>query len=477
FGTEYYWCYVALFALLLALNGYQRDIYVFDALLILSLYIKFNMFIMILGILVLYLLFGYFYDKKLYRYCSLRMLAALMVSPLIYFGLYGFSLENFGYFIRGYCEMSSGNCVIMGPTDLDMRLIWAAIGAFAFLFCVILGLKSGIYNFMVMAFIGECLFMCYKHKLVLHRNGMGYMMFFLSLIPLFIHWDQLFESLDRHKRQLYVISMSIIISITVIESGLKDINLVSRIRNNVYEFPNTIKTLREQDTTEMDPLSGSVLTEIGDSSMTVYPHRISYCMSYDLNYVPLYTLQAYSTFTPWLDQMSAKMFWEEDAPTYILFSTSTLGDRWPLIECPQTWESIKYNYDVCIQEGPLLLKHKEPETIEPPEYHFMQASDHARDDLIDLNGADYFIINTDMNLLGKLTKIFYTIPPVNMHVYYSDGREETHRVLLDMFSGGVELGMLALSNQDAIDILNGNGETLSVKKIKFEGEGLKYYKK
>lgn len=480
FGTEYYWCYVALFALLLALNGFRRDVYIFDILLIVSLYIKFNLFMMIFGFLVLYLMFGYFYDKELYKYCSLRMLAGLVVSPLVYFVLNGFSpdnLVNFWNYIRGSVEISAGNCVAMGPVGNDGALIWALIGAAAFLLCIILGWKSGMYNFMVMAFVGECLFMCYKHTMVLHRNGMGSMMFFLSLLPLFIRWDCLFESLGGRKRQLYVTLLSVLIMITVVESGLKDMNLVNRIRNNVYELPNTIKTIREQDPSELDPLPGGVLAEIGTSSMTVYPHRISYCMSYDFNYVPLFTIQAYSAFTPYLDQMTAEMFWDDDAPAYILFATTTLGDRWPLIECPQTWEAIRYNYDVCIQEGVLLLKHKEREVVKRPEYHFLKASDYARDDVIDLDGADYLIMNADMNLLGKLTKILYKIPPVNLHVYYTDGREETHRVLLDMFSGGVELGRLSSTGEGVIDIMNGEADSWNVEKIVLEGEGLKYYKK
>ena len=158
-----------------------------------------------------------------------------------------------------------------------------------------------------------------------------------------------------------------------------------------------------------------------------------------------------------------------------MLSKATIDNRWPFIECPQTWEVIRNYYNVCLQEGDLFLLKRNTD-VENPDYHLINSSNYMQNDIIELNGADYLKISTDLNFNGFLAKIFWKIDTVDMHVYYSDGREEIHRVLLDMLSEGVELGMLATTDETLINMLNGVELPNTVVKIVFEGDGLKYYK-
>lgn len=476
--NEYYICYIALFSIMLALNGYKKNIYIFTIILAGSLYIKFSLFMMVSGLFAVYLLFGYFYDKSLYKYCAIRMLIGFCCSPLIYFAISGFSLINFKDYIKGSMEIASGYNVAMSIHDNDVYIIWILVAMLAFLACIMLTIKCGMYNFMVMAFVGSCLLMSYKHGFVRSdhmRAALNGMLIFLSIIPAFLKWDKIHEIVGRRKA-LYIILLSVVFSIAVIQNGFDSINVVNRIRNRVFELPVTLKNVLDQEVENINPLPKSMLEEIGDASVTIYPWEISYCMSNDLNYVPLTTLQAYSTYTPYLDKMSATKIWSDNAPKYIIFSLDTIDNRWPLIECPQTWEAIRNNYFIQLQEGDLFLLKRQNDT-DDVKYDLVQESEFSLDDAIELNDCDYVKIFADLNIAGKLAKIFWKIPEVNMHVFYSDGTEATHRVLLDMLSEGAEIGAMATTNEVLIDILNDTGHMGVVDKIAFEGKGIKFYRK
>lgn len=476
---EYYLCYMALFALMLVLNGYKKNIYLFDGILMLSLYIKFSQFIMVFGLAVLYILLGYFYNKILYKYCLIRTIVGMALSPVIYFGICEGSLIDFKNFIKGSIEIASGYSVAMSAGQHDIYMIWIILAIVAFLICIILGIRSGLYNFMTMTLTGFCLFMCYKHAFVRAdewhiTHGMNGMLAFLSVIPAFLDWHKVIDVLGG-KKKLYFSLMAFVFSIVIVQNGFDSVNIVKQIRERVFNMPRIYKTALEQAVDGLSPLPQSMLAEIGNASVTIYPWEISYCVSNELNYVPLAVVQAYSAYTPYLDRISAEKLANDDAPEYILCTLDAIDNRWPLIECPQTWEVIRNHYYIQLQEGNLFLL-KRRMTQKNVEYSFVKETDCTLSDIIELDGADYFKITTQLNVKGKLAKLFWKIPEINMHVYYSDGTEETHRVLLDMFTEGLELGTLATNNETLIDLLNDTGHIGSVSKIAFEGDGVKFYR-
>ncbi|EOS21339.1 hypothetical protein C804_06020 [Lachnospiraceae bacterium A4] len=240
-------------------------------------------------------------------------------------------------------------------------------------------------------------------------------------------------------------------------------------------MPLSIEAMLEQNTEQLCPLPEAISKEIGDASVSIYPWEISYCASNNLNYIPLATIQAYSTYTPYLDKISAAKFLNSDPPEYILLTLNTIDNRWPFIECPQTWEAIKNNYYIKIQEDDLFLLKRRDESV-TVNYELINTDDYTLDDAIELNGADYIKISARLSIKGSLAKTLWKIPEINMHVYYSDGSEATHRVLLDMFTEGVSIATLPTTKETLTDVLNDTGHLSSVSKIVFEGDGLRCYK-
>lgn len=475
---EYYIAYLAVFSFLLMLKGYKKNIYIFNAMFLLAFLTKFSLFIMVFTVMLIYFLLGVFYKKDLYRYYSIRLFLGIFLLPCFYFVIEGVSLSNFWNYIKGGIELSSGYSSAMSiDTAYTGYILWVIVAALIYIICVCMSLKSGIYNFIVFSVNGLCLFMCYKHGFVRADGhvigGINSMLPFLCLLLAFLDWESIFSVVGKYK-SIYISLMSIIVSIAMIFSGFSVSDIVTNIKRKVIDIPYTVAQLGSQDDSVIDVLPERFLSTIGDATVSIYPWEISYCISNDLNYVPLYGIQAYSTYTPYLDKKTAENLLNQNSPEYIVFSKDTIDNRWPFIECPQTWEVIRNNYYIEVQEGDLfLLKHYETDrTID----YTMQGSEMVpKDNMILLNGCDYLKIRTKLNILGKLAKTFWKISAVNMHVYYEDGTEITKRVLLDMFSGGVELGRLVNDNDTLIDVLNDTGDLARVDKICFEGAGLKYY--
>lgn len=482
-SPEYYIVYISLMSILLTMNGYKKDIYFFVFLFPLSLYIKFSLFILMVAIIAVYLIFGYFQDKILYPYCVHRICLSIILMPLIYFIFDGFSLTNFKKYIKGSMEMASGYSYAMSTPQHDPYYIWIIVAAAACAVCLFLSIRCGIQNFIVLSFISVCLLMLYKHGFVRADNVhvsscMNAMLTFLSLAIIFLDWNHILAASGKWKT-LFLTMFSITLSIVIIQNELESINIVSSIKDKVFEFPVKMADIYDQKDSDVSPLPSSVTELIGDSSVCIYPWEISYCISTDLNYFPLATLQAYCAYTPYLDRITAEKFLNEDAPEHIILTLDTIDNRLPLIECPQTWEAIRNNYFVLIEDnGIILLRHNDH--APPVLYESLGILTQNIEDTIVLADADYLKITAELNWKGKLAKMFWKIPEVDMTICYSDenASDDSGRILLELFSEGVEVGSVISHNntEQLIDMINYEGNLSAVKSIYFSGEGLAFYK-
>lgn len=110
---------------------------------------------------------------------------------------------------------------------------------------------------------------------------------------------------------------SIVFMIAIAYNG-NGSDLLKSVKERIIDLPYTISKLCLQDKESVDKLPDNFVSEIGDSSVTIYPWEISYCISNELNYIPMYGVQAYSTYTPYLDKETAENL-EKDLPEYIVF--------------------------------------------------------------------------------------------------------------------------------------------------------------
>ena len=241
-----------------------------------------------------------------------------------------------------------------------------------------------------------------------------------------------------------------------------------------------------QISSETSVLPTNIKDKIGNASIAVYPWEQS-LMAYntDLNFTIMPLMQAYTAYTPYLDETNAKFFEnKETAPSYLIFNTATIDERLTGIECPATWNAIYSNYIAVAEwDNYLLLQRQQENVTRTPEILceeiclINQAIDvpsyHLENEL--LFSADF-----ELTAWGKVRKLLYQIPEVTMTVHFESGKSYTGRIIPENLCNDFPISSYSSNLQDCGLIFNGICTYKSedaVISVEFGGPGLQYYKK
>ena len=219
---------------------------------------------------------------------------------------------------------------------------------------------------------------------------------------------------------------------------------------------------------------------MGSDTMTVYPWEISLVHLEDsYRYIPIPVFPINSG-TPYLDRYNADFFASEKAPSYVVLTLDVVDEQYPLLTCPALWESLLEHYVIQDFDGhSFLLKRDETVRFEEVSRDRFIAD---RDGNItlpnDLSASEHVEMRLDaeLNILGKLAKIFYKIPAVYMEAELDNGDHIRKRVFLDVWNNRVLIDTIPNDNAAFMQIFQGK-PVARVKSIRFSGAGLKYYKK
>lgn len=254
--------------------------------------------------------------------------------------------------------------------------------------------------------------------------------------------------------------------------------------NPFFEFYDGIRSFGSSPEDKREArLPSEFIKAVSQDTAAIYPMEISFTEDIQ-NYKSMPVIQAYSAYTSWLDEQNAEFYSATNAPKFIVFNTEAIDERFPLIECPQTWFEIFRNYDVKLHkdikfsdsDSGLFLLERRPERKFKSEKKITHT--YSRNDVISIPDTDNLcIMNADMklNLMGKIMKTFYKIPAVLMTAEFKDGRVITKRVLPDVLRNDTIISSLILDDNDFLCFMNGDLSAGKVKSIKFTGDGIKYY--
>lgn len=451
---------------------------------------------------------------------ALKYLIILCLIPVLWLIIFMLdnpnpSLSGLIYYLRGIYEISSGYISAMSY-EVPSRGVYAFLLFNALVLVMLLAVfsffrvKHSIITAMIFA---PSILLAFKHGFAIrhYQFFLPGLFIYLSLYVLFMK-DELRVNFRLEK--LLKISLSVFFCVTLIMSvcGLNSnpnfdskekMNPVKRllvhpfflraINNPLKSFYDQIKN-SVQNFYNPDLRANKLIPEfqeiIADKSAAIYPFEISFAADIN-NYKPMPIFQAYSAYTSRLDMENAKFFSDDlAAPDLILFSLEAIDDRFALLECPETWLEIFKNYRI-IKHSQIrpkmdyvneisyltefLLERTESKNLS---YSEETTQKFSRDSLIDLPDTKYYSvmnINLRLNLLGRLAKIFFSIPRLDMEVNFSDGRTITRRVLPEVLSNNILISHIPTEDKSFIEIMSGDLNINRVKSFKLTGAGLKYF--
>lgn len=447
--------------------------------------IKFNTGIQCMITLVLYVLGKIVIDGRKSLYYFIYPVA-MLVGYMVCFFIHNPSINGIIEYVVTNLEISSGYNSAMSIVP-DPKMLFGAVlcGGSYILFLLVVFFSHRKTALYLLLFSGA-LFQSFKHGFV--RGDAHVYIFFMAfsmiiaVIALFLEYDLIICKFKAVPLKLYISIITIfimfIVPMYVINASVRDI--VDTIPEKYDQIKNQIPAVLSQKIAESeeDLLPQPILDEIGNDTVAVLPWELSIGAYNDINMVVMPALQSLMAYTPELDKKNASFFEGDDAPEYIVFALYTIDNRIPLLETPATWNAIYENYDAVMLEGIYLLLQKsdDPYQIKLGEPEVVQASSTAIVNLPQDNMNTFVRVETDLTLWGKLNKLFYQIPPVDLTLIYSDGSSSTGRVIPEVMENGVILDMLPHTLGSTGITMNGLLDEKSVIAFQFSGDGWKYYK-
>ncbi len=87
-------------------------------------------------------------------------------------------------------------------------------------------------------------------------------------------------------------------------------------------------------------LPGPLLEAVGDASVNVIPWSLMMAQGYRMSVNPSPVIQAYSAYTPYLDQINARQVWANRSAAKIIYSYQTIDRRYPVFDEPATFRAL-----------------------------------------------------------------------------------------------------------------------------------------
>lgn len=487
FSQDYYISLLVFLAISLAWRESNHPHRYLIAVTLLSIVVglmKFNTGVQCMITLLLYVLGKIILEGRKACFYFMYPVAAL-VGYVLGFIVHNPSISGLFEYIHTNLEISSGYNSAMSIVPEPIMLIGAILCGTSFILALIITFflhrKSALYMFL----FSGALFQSFKHGFV--RGDAHVYIFFMAflmiitVIALFIEYDVLLPEINKMPFKKYV-GITIVGVMTIVPMYAVDVS----VRNVIDTIPDKYEEMRYQvpdilskkitDSAE-DILPKSILNEIGQESVAILPWELSIGAYNDINMTVMPALQSLMAYTPSLDKKNATFFEGENAPEYIVFAFYTIDYRIPLLETPATWQAIYENYDAIMlddtylllkkSENPYQMRLGEPVNYSVPSTDIICLPEDNKDTLVR--------IKTKLTWWGKLNKLFYQVPPVDITLIYSDGSETTGRVIPEVLENGVILDLLPHTLASMGATINGVADEKSVIAFRFGGDGWDYY--
>ena len=455
-----------------------------------QLFVKFTGAVSCFSAIGLFWIIWFFKDRQAWR----KIWWTPPLIPVAFiggFGVYHPSLAGLLGYVRAAKEISSGYILSMsyaGDYDAGYLLVVLAMGA---VYAVLLAeacLRRRRDAAYLLLFAG-CVFVAMKHGFV--RADFAHVVMAISaMMPMFslmVLFSEMEITLPRKwwKRLGLVAGACTLLLGAALWRHEYTPKELKRVREYATSWSRIATLLKIRDI-QANPLLGrhdlpaAYLDAVGTHRVVFYPHEMAYAAFNDVRFATMPVFQAYSAYTPYLDECNAAYFRAAArGPAFVVFDLAAINGRWPLIECPRTWAALRENYEVALsEETSLLLKRRS--APEPVQWRLLSEEHRDTRDLLRVPagaGAVSLRVEMKMNALGKLAQVLFRVPPVILKATFADGQTLEGQCIQENLVSETLISFLPTSVVQTAAFLDGNRSVHDVKSISFGGPGLAYYRK
>jgi hypothetical protein len=203
---------------------------------------------------------------------------------------------------------------------------------------------------------------------------------------------------------------------------------------------------------------------IGDRSVDVLPDETTIIAANELNWQPLPVIPTRLAYTQYLDGLNRDAL-QQDPRDLLLYHFELNGDRHPFYDAPATSFQIWCTYEIApdlptplIQDAEadspiadlLALTPRDRDRCSPPATEqTLSVSWNQQNAISTAQGAIvHAAIHLRYSLWGRLTKLLFRLPPVQLTLWNSSGEASTYRILPDNAASGILLSPLPQTERE-----------------------------
>ena len=219
-------------------------------------------------------------------------------------------------------------------------------------------------------------------------------------------------------------------------------------------------------------------SQLGQSRVLFFPWDSSYGSRGSFHSVPIYTTQAYSAYTHYLDDKVAEHITGASPPIdYVLLEWKDVDTRNPFVDVPATWNALFGGFEPVAQPGEaLLLKPRSP-TL-PITFQEIGPAACRFNDWIDVPTRSTPVavsLDLPVTLLGKTVTMLYHLEPISMEVRTKYGVTVLFRFLPDTASFPFPINYLPLNIPLLHQLWRENRIVDPIVAFRFVGPGVPFF--
>ncbi len=204
-------------------------------------------------------------------------------------------------------------------------------------------------------------------------------------------------------------------------------------------------------------LSNMTLALLRGHTVDVLPWDVSLVYAYGLQWDPAPVFQSYASYTPYLDEVNAQHYLNQNPPDFVLYRPLSIDGRYPLFDEPLALMALTCNYKLVGNDTQfLLLQRRSNSLCGTFDLKSAQESTFGQQIQVPFSEDTPIIARVflESSWLGLISDIIYQVPKVEVNLEFSNGQSRNYSLVVATAADGLLLSPGFLSDSIPIPSIN-----------------------